>query len=61
MKPNFIKCRFCEWKTARWGKGTNPTTAFRKLYAHLIECHIDQAETIFGEDLDPAEIKDYVA
>lgn len=53
-----IKCKFCEWQTAKWGKRSNPSLAFRRLYLHMIDCHITEAVGIYGEDLDPAETKD---
>lgn len=43
---NFIKCRFCEWKTRKWGRGSTPAKAFARLRDHLVEEHGGQHEEI---------------
>lgn len=49
---NYIKCKFCEWKTNKWGKGSNPHKAFKRLRAHLIDYHDDKID---NEMLDVME------
>ena len=45
--PNYIKCRYCEWKTAKWGKQSNPHKAFKRLRHHLVDYHLD----LFNEEM----------
>jgi phage gpG-like protein len=40
---NFIKCRLCDWTTRRWGRGSNPGKAFRRLAEHMTEEHDNYA------------------
>lgn len=51
---NFIKCRFCEWKTHKWGRGSNPAKAFARLAAHLEDEHEDHhiAIVLAGEKIE---------
>ena len=44
MKPNFIQCKYCEWKTNKWGKGSNPHKAFGRLRLHLFDYHQDKID-----------------
>lgn len=45
QKPaNYIKCKHCEWKTSKWGNGSNPHKAFKRLRVHLIDQHIDKLD-----------------
>lgn len=41
---NYIKCKFCEWKTNKWGKNSNPNKAFKRLRNHLTDYHCDKLD-----------------
>lgn len=49
-EPNFIRFRFCSWKTAKWkgnadsSKVKGPSNAFARLRAHIVEEHYDRFE-----------------
>lgn len=56
---NFIKCRYCNWKTAKWGYGSTPQKAFNRLSAH-IECDhpaIDDQFWHFREQAEEHELE----
>lgn len=42
--PNYIKCKYCEWKTNKWGKSSNPHKAFKRLRHHLVDYHLDKVD-----------------
>lgn len=41
-KTNYIQCKFCEWKTSKWGNGSNPHKAFKRLRGHIVDHHFDE-------------------
>lgn len=45
MKPTaYIQCKHCEWKTSKWGKGSNPGKAFKRLRIHIVDHHQDKLD-----------------
>lgn len=44
---NFIKCRFCGWKTAKYRGKSGPAQAFARLAAHLEDEHESEHTDIF--------------
>lgn len=38
-KSNIIKCRFCGWKTRKWGDGSTTAKAFARLATHIGDSH----------------------
>lgn len=53
MKPKseFIKCKFCDWKTVKWGRST-PAKAFMRLEVHIKDRHAKQAAGELWDSLD---------
>jgi hypothetical protein len=56
-QPNYIRCKFCEWKTPKWrGPKNGPSKAFARLRAHIKLEHNDKLDDIlqgheeFAED-----------
>lgn len=50
--PNFIRCRFCAWTTAKWrqnkdGEQKGPASAFYRLKEHIEGEHPDQFDEIW--------------
>lgn len=50
-KSNSIKCRFCEWRTNLWGRGSNPSKAFARLAFHIEESHDAEGGLLIEENL----------
>jgi hypothetical protein len=46
LDKNLIKCKFCDWTTHKWGNGSNPEAAFRRLFRHINDEHWEQADAI---------------
>jgi len=57
-KSNFIRCRFCGWKTVKFSKTSTPNKAFARLRVHIDREHFDESERIenaanaFGADVE---------
>lgn len=43
---NFIKCRFCTWKTHKWGHGSTTGKAFARLANHIGREHPDEGDKL---------------
>ena len=61
MKQNFIRCKFCKWKTNKWDGTSDPSKAFARLRRHIDSEHwqeghkLDSQVLAFEEDLEERE------
>lgn len=49
---NTIKCRFCTWRTHKYGNKTTPEKAFARLFRHVEAEHTDEADKFLDRDRD---------
>lgn len=55
----YIKCRYCDWQTSLYNKGSRAMTGWRRLSNHVYDYHPEQAEALeqhlsetYGDILD---------
>jgi hypothetical protein len=46
--PNYIRCRFCDWTTRKWGMGSTPHKAFARLAGHIEVDHPDEDDKLMA-------------
>lgn len=51
---NFIKCRFCAWRTHKWGHGSNTGKAFARLADHIGQAHPDEDDKLMAFRIESA-------
>lgn len=56
---NLIKCRFCNWTTHKWGHGSHPEVAFRRLAGHIEVEHPAEDEMLDMQKGEHAESIDH--